>query len=86
MVLKQLKKPTVLGDKMQNKENTPGFVPGLDYDDLNARVNSLLMELFEVQNKFPQGSNTWHHAADCRFRLGHVQDHILRVRGIRATK
>jgi hypothetical protein len=70
---------------MQNKENTPGFVPGLDYCALNVRVNSLLMELSEVQNKFPPGSNTWYDAANCRYQLGKVQDHILRVRGIQGN-
>jgi hypothetical protein len=49
---------------MRNKENTPGFVPGMDYVVLHARVNSLLMELFEVQNKFPQASNTRHDMDD----------------------
>lgn len=70
---------------MRNKEKTPDFVVGLDYDSLHIQVNKLLAELYEVQNCFPKDSNTWFHAADCRFRLGHVQDHILRAREIRGN-
>jgi hypothetical protein len=80
MVLKPLEL-----NKMRNKENTPGFVVGLDYDTLHVQVNNLLIELYKVQNKFPQESNAWYNADDCRHQLGKVQDHILRVRGIRGN-
>jgi uncharacterized protein YjiS (DUF1127 family) len=69
----------------ENKENTPGFVPGLDYDALHVRVNTMLAELWEIQKKFPVASTAWASAVDSRYQLGRVQDHILRVRGIRGN-
>jgi hypothetical protein len=70
---------------MQNKENTLGYVHGVDYNELNVRVDNLLFELKEIQQLFEGGSLVYANLHDSRFALGYVQDHILRVRGIRGN-
>jgi hypothetical protein len=68
-----------------NKENTPEFHPSVDYQKAKELYKKANDAIWELESMFTNGTAVRSRAYRARVELGSVEDHILRVLGIRGN-